>query len=235
MELEAGKRYQVDVEASTTGRGTLTDPYLLYISNAAGTSISGTTDDDGGVGNNARSIFTPTADGAHFVQVQSSVDDREGRGTYTLSVIYLGANGASEADTDFPVDNTTTGRVEVGGSATGNLHRFGDQDWFRVELEAGKRYQVDLEGVPTGRGTLCCPNLISIVYDANSINVPQDNDGGVGGNDRVVFTPTADGTYFLWVTGSISGTYTLSVRDVTPQNVEGATDLAGNATTTGEV
>jgi hypothetical protein len=108
------------------------------------------------VGNNARLIYTPTSDGTHFVWVSGNAATT---GTYTLSVIVLGANGVSEADTDFPEDDTTSGRVEVGASATGNIDRALDQDWFRVVLEAGKTYQIDLEGAATGRGTLADPWL----------------------------------------------------------------------------
>ena len=44
-------------------------------------------------------------------------------------MIELGATGASEADTDFPTTTSTSGKVEVGGSATGNIgsNTAGDQ------------------------------------------------------------------------------------------------------------
>ena len=174
VELEAGKRYQIDVEGAPTGRGTLTDSLVFRINDADGVWIRNTGDDDGGVGDNARKIFSPSADGAYFVWAASGTTGLTG--TYTLSVIYLGANGASEADTDFPVDNTTTGRVEVGGSVTGNIHIQGNGDWFRVELEAGKRYQVDLEGQFTGRGSLSDPWLFSIYNVDGSVIPNTDND-----------------------------------------------------------
>ena len=44
----------------------------------------------------------------------------------------------SEGDTDLPNDNSTPGRVAVGGSATGTFGTAGDQDRFAVELEAGR-------------------------------------------------------------------------------------------------
>ena len=43
----------------------------------------------------------------------------------------------SEGDTDLPNDNSTPGRVAVGGSATGAIGTAGDQDRFAVELVAG--------------------------------------------------------------------------------------------------
>ena len=106
-------------------------------------------DDDSGVVKNARMVYTPTAGGTFYVQVN---DPRTLTGTYTLSVILLGANGASEADTDFPATTATTGRVEVGGSVTGEIDSDTDRDWFKVELEAGKTYQFDMEGQSHKRG-----------------------------------------------------------------------------------
>ena len=209
VELEAGTRYQFDVEGADTGRGTLPDPAAsLY----ATSLISG--NDDAGVGKNARIINTPTATGTYYVVADSATSDT---GTYTLSVIVLGANGASEADTDFPADNTTSGRVEVGASATGNIASTSDKDWFRVDLEAGKTYQIDLEGSPTGRGSLGDPFLQ--IFDASGSNkLAEDDDISTANlNSQLVFTPTAAGAYYLVVetAAPTTGTYTLSVREIT--------------------
>ena len=213
--LEADKRYQIDVEGMPTGRGTLPDTRIFSLYDADDTDLS-VGDADSGVGNNARLTYTPTASGTYYV----SVTGTGGTGTYTLSVIYLGANGASEADTDFPVDTTTTGRVEVGGSATGTANSTppNDRDWFAVELEVGKSYQIDLEGAETGRGTMEDPYLRG-VYDASGSKISNTDadDGGEGFNSRLIFTPTATGTYYLQTSefDNNQGTYTLSVRDVT--------------------
>ena len=227
VELEADKRYQIDLEGTPTGRGTLADPFLFRINDADGNSIGGNTqDDDSGVGLNARRIFTPPADDTYFVWAVDAAGT--GTGTYTLSVIYLGANGVSEGDTDLPT-TPSTGRVEVGGSATGRIGSGGDGDWFRVELEAGKRYQIDLEGADTSRGSLEDPWLTGI-YDSSSTQISGtgDDDGGEGFNSRLLFTPTANGTHYLEArsVGTSTGTYTLSVvRDVT--HLEGVVVVDG--------
>ena len=109
-------------------------------------------------------------------------------------------------------------------------------------LGAGKRYQIDLEGTSTGRGSLVDPWLPGI-YDSSGNEIPgtQNDDGGVGLNSRVEFTPDASGTYYVAAAEANEvelGIYALSVRDVSPPatpHLEGDTDLAGNATTTGEV
>ena len=170
VDLEAGKRYQIDVEGAPTGRGTLPDPWLASIVDPDGNQVQSAGDNDSGVGLNARLILTPTEDGAHDVNVRAYFVPSAQPGTYTLSVILLGANGASEADTDFPATTTTSGRVEVGASATGNIANITDYDWFRVDLEAGKTYQFDLEGEYGGGGTLEDPYLtISATHPATEI------------------------------------------------------------------
>ena len=158
-------------------------------------------------------IYTPDASG-DFYPVVTEINDNL-IGTYTLSVIVLGANGASEADTDFPNTTATTGRVEVGGSATGNIENSNDDDWFRVDLEAGKTYQFDQKGVDTNRGMLDDPFLG--LFDGSGTYLFDDDDG-TGLNSRITHTPATGGTYYLRATraGSSAGTYTLSVRDITP-------------------
>lgn len=53
----------------------------------------------------------------------------------------------------------------MGGSATGGIETAGDRDWFAVELEAGTTYRFDLDGSPSGDGSLHDPYLRGI-YDA---------------------------------------------------------------------
>ena len=55
------------------------------------------------------------------------------------------------AGEDFSAGASTSGRVAVGDTATGNIGSNGDRDWFAVELEAGRTYVIDLRGSPTGR------------------------------------------------------------------------------------
>ncbi len=220
VDLEAGKRYQIDVEGAPTGRGTLPDPWLASIVDPDGNQVQSAGDNDSGVGLNARLILTPTEDGAHDVNVRAYFVPSAQPGTYTLSVILLGANGASEADTDFPGTTATTGRVEVGGSVTGNRGSLGDTDWFAVVLEAGKTYQIDLTGEYGGGGTLEDPYLDNIRDSSgNRISNTFNNDvDGDNFDSQIIFTPTAAGTYYLvaFANGSFTGTYTLSVRDITP-------------------
>ena len=224
VELEAGTRYQFDLEGAPSGRGTLPDP-VLEIRSAADAIDA---DDDGGVGLNSRVIYTPTLSGTYYLSARKAGTTT---GNYTLSVIVLGANGASEADTDFPETTSTSGRVDVGASVTGTIGADTDADWFRVDLEAGKTYQFDLEGADTGRGTQPDPYVV-LVNPSATIELEFDDHGGVGKNARLIYAVDETGTYYVDAGpgNDEQGTYTLSVRDVTPPE-----DLPADITTTGVV
>ncbi len=233
VELEADTRYQFDVEGVDTGRGTLANPFLWGLYDPGGSTITEVRSSDGGVGRNGRDTYTPSAAGTYYI---AAAGTSAGAGTYTLSVIVLGANGNSEADVDFPDNNTTTGRVEVGASATGNVGSSGDIDWFRVDVEAGKFYQIDLEGAPTVRGTL--PDPLLLVYDGFGSRFAGDDDSGTETNSRAFFAGIAAGTYYVQVqdlSGEDTGTYRLSVTELETRTMEGDTDFPADITTTGVV
>ena len=114
----------------------------------------------------------------------------------------------------------TGGSVAVGGSAAGDIETARDRDWFAVELVAGRTYVFDLEGSPTGAGTLQDTYLRGI-HDANGnwLSGTNNDDGGSGTNSRVTFTATESGTHYVaaGAYGSNTGTYELSVMDTTPE------------------
>ena len=193
VDLEAGKTYRFDLEGEPTGGGTLEDSFLgLY--DGSGTSL---TDDDSGENLNSRITHTPATGGAYYLVAAAA--DGFGTGTYTLSVRDVTppeagnppppgtgqdegpGQSVSEGDTDLPNDNSTHGRVAVGGSATGTIGTDGDQDRFAVELEAGRTYRFDLTGSPGGGGTLPDTYFRAIYdsegrYQADSYN--DDFEGG---------------------------------------------------------
>ena len=153
-------------------------------------------------------------------------------------------------DGDLPADTSTTGRVVVGGSATGEIQRQYDQDWFAVTLEAGTVYQFDQKGLLSGYGTLGSPQLHGIYNaDGNLIEgTTNGSDGWMIGSSyfvldsRVYFAPTEDGTYYVSAGGSNGwdrGTYTLEVRAVPADDFTAGTDTTGSVavggSATGEI
>ena len=120
---------------------------------------------------------------------------------------------------DYSADRFTTGAVAVGGSTTGTIETAYDEDWFAVELVAGRTYQFDLEGSPTGRGTLPDTYFRAIYDSEGRYQSGSYNDNFDGSkNSRVTFTAQESGTYYVRASGDRDevGDYTLSVRDVTP-------------------
>ena len=216
VDLDGGRSYQIDLEGSVTWAGTLRDPYLYGIHDANGNYIPFTTDDDEGTGNNSRGYFEAREAGTYYVAAGGYGGST---GAYTLSVVESAA--VLRPDDDFEATTRTTGMVAVGGSATGEINYPNDHDWFRVTLEAGKTYRIDLKGFETGDGTLENPYLLG-VYDANGVLIPgtTNNDIGETFNSRVSFTPVDDGAYYVaagsvrnFITGLTEGTYTLSVTE----------------------
>ena len=134
-------------------------------------------------------------------------------------------SGAQQTETsaEYSADTGTAGRVAPGGSIASEIERAGDRDWFAVELVAGRTYVFDLEGSPTGAGTLG-DTFLRGIHDANGnlISGTANDDGGSSTNSRVTFTATETGTHYV-AAGAYSnfgtGTYELSVTDTTPEAV----------------
>lgn len=121
---------------------------------------------------------------------------------------------------DEPTGNISTDlSVSVGSSATGTIEVEGDIDFFAVDLIAGVRYQIDLEGSRTASGDLLDPFLTGI-FNANGARVAaQDDDDGVSTNSRIFFTPSTSGTFFIGASSFDNtdltdiGSYTLFVEE----------------------
>ncbi len=121
---------------------------------------------------------------------------------------------------DYAADVGTLGRIDINSSSTGEIEGVGDLDWFATTLSAGHRYIVDLEGFPTGEGTLGDP-LIDGIYDHSGALVTgtTDDNGGVGNNARVSFLPLTSDTYYVSVSSAAgsTGTYKLSMTESSPE------------------
>ena len=253
VELVAGRTYVIDLRGSAWGDGTLSDPYLRGIHDSDGNLIPRTTNDDGGYGLNSRVTFTATESGTHYIAAGAYSRAYFSRGTYEVEVTETSRTIEDDLPTtvedDFPGTVDTTGTVEVGGSATGELQYESDRDWFAVELEAGKTYQIDIGGAISGGGTLWQGHLHGVydadgyrlrsVYDAISVGgiVGGTNPGEHWEDAQVFFTPDEDGTYYVVVgdRSGATGTYTVRVTEIEddfPATVHttGTVEVGGSAT-----
>ncbi|MBK1641820.1 hypothetical protein CKO12_08050 [Chromatium okenii] len=201
VSLNADTVYTIDLEGSDTDQGTLSDPYLNGIYNSKGTSVVYGID-GGGLGKNAQVTFTPTKTGDYYISADGS---GKSIGTYKLSV----TSGA----TDYVDTIATKGTVAVNESISSTIETGGDKDWFRVSLNAGTVYTIDLEGSDTDQGTLSDPYLNGIYNSKGTSVVSGIDGGGLGKNAQVTFTPTKTGDYYISADGSGKsiGTYKLSI------------------------
>ncbi|MCC1491466.1 pre-peptidase C-terminal domain-containing protein [Cognatishimia sp. F0-27] len=224
LAVQAGRTYVIDLEGAATNGGTLPDPYIRGVFDAAGAEIPGNVNDDGGEGLNSQVSFTASSSGSVFVSAGSF---GAATGTYTLSVSDQG-----ETD-DFPEDRATSGRVAPGGSAQGEIEDASDVDWFAIDLVAGTSYTVSLEGSATSQGTLDDPFLRGLfAADGSETGAVIDDDSGEGRNSEVTFVAGGTGTFYIaaGAYGSATGTYTLSVVDN-----GGADDFAGDTSSNGMI
>ena len=178
---------------------------------------------------------TKLADGDGDAPVCGQGDDGIAEGESDKEADSNGARGNAvqvvAESTDLPADIDTPGVVEVGVISRGEIEEVGDADWFRVSLNAGVTYQIDMEGLWTGYadssgtwvgvGTLVDP-LLSAIYDASGQLIPgsgdqtEEGNGGTGQNSRTVFTPASSGDYFIEATATSAwlGTYVLIVTEL---------------------
>ena len=94
---------------------------------------------------------------------------------------------------DYGADTNFAGEIAVNGSNTGVINYNGDQDWFRVYLNAGTHYRFNENGVDSGQGTLDDPYMR--LYNSSGQLLAQDDDNGVSNDAELIFTPTASGNY----------------------------------------
>ncbi len=200
--FEEGIEYSFDLEGSPTGQGTLADTYLS-LADWAGDIIE--VNDDGGEGWNSHITFTPQESDVYYLAAGSYGSNT---GTYTLSVEAL-----DDGD-DYADGIETHGWLNPGSNVSGEIENGNDTDWFAIWMEAGHEYQIDLEGNPTGQGSL--PDTYLSLADWDGDIIETNDDGGVWLNSRITFVPEESDVYYLVAGsyGSNTGTYTLSATDM---------------------
>lgn len=183
-------------------------------------------EDDTGVGFDLTDgiLFTPIETSKYYLRIR---DGSAAGGTYTVH--YQLENEPTEPVTDEwdAGDDTPTGASDLGmppetGLSHG-MHSLSDVDvfdWYRFDLTAGETYEFWSSGADDTYGAL-------YASDAETL-LSQQDDGGLGYNFRVVYTPIESGFHYLRVQtaalGSL-GIYGLHARHfVTPPETGDAWD-----------
>jgi hypothetical protein len=196
IELIEGRPYRFNLIGAGPGASEdLADPYLtLYDAN--GNQVAA--DDDGGAGLNSYLSFASPTGGPYFAAVSSF--GASGTGGYTLSV----------SDTDVPGNVYTDENLDAADDGRASrIEMPGDLDYYRVTLEAGARYVIDVRG--DGEHPLADPFLT--IMDSQNERVTSDDDGGDGLDARLRFTPAQPGEYYIQASGlgGSTGTYQVSI------------------------
>ncbi|UWR12389.1 DUF4214 domain-containing protein [Sulfitobacter mediterraneus] len=226
--LLAGIEYNISLEGAATTGGSLSNPELIGLFDGSGALIAGTSDDNGGVGDNALVTgLTVDQDGTYQIEVAASGD--LGIGDYTLEVDFI-----RYLDDYLPGVADDFGALTLGTPSTGIIDSPGDTDRFLVTLDGGTSYQINLRGSDSNGGTLVDPFLSGVfaLDGSGPFSQSVDDDGGVGLDSLANFTPPEQGQYYIEVSGFDDevGSYTVSIDDLGLLD-----DFAADVSTTGQI
>ena len=139
---------------------------------------------------------------------------------------------SEEVGVDFPTDTSTRGAVVVGGSVIGAIIGRDDRDWFAVSLLGGERYDIrcwESELQRLDAHPFSFHPGVHGIYDSDSTKLYTGYSSNCEGNP-VVFSPDADGIYYLEMGVQYSSSYryhasiyAMSVS-VVPDNCRGTYD-----------
>ena len=229
VSLVGGQTYTFEIQGASSGF-TIADP-SFYLRNSAGSAV-GFSSSIGGGSTNDRLVYTAAASGTFYIDAFAN----GGTGTYR---IVAPGNFADDFRDTYNDTNEALGAVSTGGSATGTIELANDQDIFSVNLVAGRTYAIDMQGVSAGF-TLADPSFYLRNSTGAAVGFPGDA-AGASTDDRLIFTASASGTYYIDAFGvGGTGTYKVLVdngfvddfRDSYNDTVEalGALSAGGSAT-----
>lgn len=135
----------------------------------------------------------------------------------------------------------TSSSINTNSSVNGAVEYPYGTDWYRISFNTGTTYRIDLEGSPTNEGTLS-DTYIRGIYNSRGqlIQSSRNDDGGLGYNSQLDFTPESSGIYYISA-GAYSthtGTYQLSVsstEDDATSNTSTLSSLSTNSSVDGKI
>ncbi len=100
------------------------------------------------------------------------------------------------AGDDIADDTSTTRTLELqeGQSVTAAIEHLADQDYFRVGMSAGVKYEFKLEAIDT---SMLGPDLLLEVRDAAGNLLVSLDSSGAGATENFTYTATSSGTFYL--------------------------------------
>jgi Ca2+-binding RTX toxin-like protein len=220
VSLVAGSTYVFRLRGLDSGLGTLDDPLIDGIYDAAGNYIFGTFNDDYQDSLESQVTFTPTATGTYYLSASAYTGSI---GTYQVAV-------SAGVSLDPPASTATAATVDAAHPYRGTISPSGDVDWVRAVLTAGTTYVIELNGDPNSSTPLDDPVLRGI-YNSSGALIPgtSNDDYGTSLNSRVTFTPSTSGTYYFSAGGYTTSQGAYEMRLLTATTT---TDPEANTTAT---
>jgi hypothetical protein len=226
VSLTAGVTYRIELLGLATGQGTLLDPYLRSVRDAAGVAIDQTTSDDQGLGTNSLLTFTASTTGLHYLDVAEVFG---GVGSYRVSV-------RTVRNADLPASEATSAAAVINGSVLGRVDSGGDVDWFRAGLVQGRTYRIELAGSDGDGPALFDPVLLGLFRpDGTLLDGTTNDDFGNTLNSQITFTAPG-GQLYIAAGGfaAATGDYRLSVTDITIADLGADTRSLGRVVANGQ-
>lgn len=229
----ANSRYTITVSGDNKNIDAL-DGISLRVLDSTGALLSSASGDI--TEQSATLTYAIATAGTYFLEVSGIGSDENRVGDYSVTLAATaddyGSGGASD---DLSNDTGTTGRLTIGGTATGNIERSDDSDWFSIPLVAANTYRLDVKGSTGSGGTNTNPAVA--VFDHQGNQLSSNDDGGEGNDAQLVFTAPATDTYFIAVRGSegARGTYTTSIQTLSASGSDPLFDQQWHLVNTGQM
>ncbi|MCA3358094.1 MAG: M10 family metallopeptidase C-terminal domain-containing protein [Roseomonas sp.] len=127
-------------------------------------------------------------------------------------------NSAALPPVDVPGDSSTSFSIALGSPMDGVLEIDRDHDWYSVDLVAGTRYRISLDGVALD-DYVALEDPFIYLRRADGSLIKSDDDGGPGRNSLLNWVASESGRYYLdvgaWDEKFVGG-YRLTISDYTP-------------------
>jgi Tol biopolymer transport system component len=211
----AGDLVPDDTSFGFTGRGFAEDIFIKDIHTGSITRAS--LDDEGGQAPPGTTSFSPSLSASgdlvafltnapNILQVPQDFPND----TLVLTTVDFNLPRA----VDIPDDPGTAASIGLSDFALrSTIDEADDRDWF--DSFGSNTVVIDLEGSPTGQGTLTDPlvRVFRITDDGVEVVAFEDDDGGIGRNAHLEFRPSESENYFISAEGfgDETGTYRLRV------------------------
>ena len=215
----ANTPYRIEVSIDQNSNEALHHPYLMGIYGSDGNLLRNTEPDEKLIKTETsqgiyKRIYRFRADTADDVFITIHGKTRgpiTAIGSYSVRVV---------EDTDSPDDysarSTTTAKLTLGKTFTGNSERLGDIDWFKVDLEEGKTYRISLWS---------CADFQGLYYKDSSDQIVEGSLGThhleLNGTDLAWLTATSTTTHYVSVKVGFSlGEYSIKVEEISLPDAE---------------